>query len=177
MKKIILILTAFCVGHFFMGASTENTSIYTVECEAEIVIDQLFESKNVETYKFVIDNALEDSCFHTSYYIDDEEFLTYQQVVIFSEETTYFFVGTTSKCLMIHPYEKLKHFGSKADVNISKFDGGEELVYALKNVKYIREDKGIIKDGDLIMQFENSYNNHRYRIDILYSIHSETYEL
>lgn len=175
MKKMILILTAFCVGYFFMGASTENTNIYTVECEAEIVIDQLFESKNVETYKFVIDNALEDSCFHTSFYIDDEEFITYQQVIIFSEETTYLFVGTTTKHLMITPYKKSKHIDSKANVDVSVLD--ERFVYALENVKYIRKDKGIIKDGDLIMQFENSYNNHKYRIDILYSIHSKTYEL
>lgn len=170
MKKMILILSVFCVGHFFIAASSENISIYTVECEAEIVIDQLFESKNVETYKFVIDNAIEDGCINVSYYIDDAVVRSYEHVVVFSKETSYFFVGATTKHLMIHPYEKIKDFFN-GNVDVSTIDEG--FVYALKNVKFIRKEKEDIKIGDLIMQFENSYNNHKYRIDIFYSMNSE----
>lgn len=167
MKKTLLILTAFCIGYFCIAATSKNISIYNVETEAETIMDQLYENKNVETYKFVIDNAIEDGCINITYYIDDEVVKNYNNVLIFQEETTYFFVGTTSKCLILRPDENHKRFhNGKTDV--SNIDEG--FVNALKNVKYIRKEKNTIRTNDLIMQFENNLNGHNYRIEIKYNI-------
>ena len=40
----------------------------------------------------------------------------------------------------------------------------------MQNVSYIREEKGMIRNNDLIMQFENNYNNHNYRIEFKYGV-------
>ena len=125
MKKLILIVMMFCIGNLFIFASFDNTSIYTVETESEIIIDQLYESKNVETYKFIIDNAIENGCINVTYYIDDKAVKTSYNVLVFQDET---------------------------------------------NVSYIREEKGMIRNNDLIMQFENNYNNHNYRIEFKYGV-------
>lgn len=169
MKKTLLILTAFCIGYFCIAATSKNISIYNVETEAETIMDQLYENKNVETYKFVIDNAIEDGCINITYYIDDEVVKNYNNVLIFQEETTYFFVGTTSKCLILRPDENHKRFhNGKTDV--SNIDEG--FVNALQNVKYIRKEKSMIRTNDLIMQFENNLNGHNYKIEMRYSINN-----
>lgn len=169
MKKILLILTAFCIGYFCIAATSNNISIYTVETDAETIMDQLYENKNVETYKFVIDNAIEDGCINITYYIDDEIVENHLNVLIFQEKTTYFFVGTTSKCLILRPDENHKRFhNGKIDVN--NIDEG--FVNALQNVKYMRKEKNTIKTNDLIMQFENHFNGHNYKIEIRYNINS-----
>lgn len=108
MKKLILIVMMFCIGNLFIFASFDNTSIYTVETESEIIIDQLYESKNVETYKFIIDNAIENGCINVTYYIDDKAVKTSYNVLVFQDETSYFFIGTTSKCLFLRPDENIK---------------------------------------------------------------------
>ena len=167
MKKTLLILTAFCIGYFCIAATSKNISIYNVETEAETIMDQLYENKNVETYKFVIDNAIEDGCINITYYIDDEVVKNYNNVLIFQEETTYFFVGTTSKCLILRPDENHKRFhNGKTDV--SNIDEG--FVNALQNIKYIRKEKNTIRTNNLIMQFENHFNGHDYKIEIKYNI-------
>ena len=158
MKKTLLILTTLCIGYFCIAASSKNISIYTVETEAETIMDQLYENKNVETYKFIIDNAIEDGCINITNYLN---------VLTFQEKTSYFFVGTTSKCLILRPDENHKSFHN-GKIDVSTIDEG--FVSALQNVKYIREEKTMIRTDDLIIQFENGYNNHNYRIDIKYSM-------
>lgn len=167
MKKTLLILTTLCIGYFCIAASSKNISIYTVETEAETIMDQLYENKNVETYKFIIDNAIEDGCINITYYIDNEVVENYLNVLTFQEKTSYFFVGTTSKCLILRPDENHKSFHN-GKIDVSTIDEG--FVSALQNVKYIREEKTMIRTDDLIIQFENGYNNHNYRIDIKYSM-------
>ena len=81
MKKTLLILTTLCIGYFCIAASSKNISIYTVETEAETIMDQLYENKNVETYKFIIDNAIEDGCINITYYIDNEVVKNYLNVL------------------------------------------------------------------------------------------------
>ncbi len=167
MKKTLLILTAFCISYFCIAATSKNISIYNVETEAKTIMDQLYENKNVETYKFVIDNAIENGCINITYYIDDEVVQNYNNVLIFQEETTYFFVGTTSKCLILRPDENHKRFhNGKTDV--SNIDEG--FVNALQNIKYIRKEKNTIRTNNLIMQFENHFNGHDYKIEIKYNI-------
>ena len=51
---------------------------------------------------------------------------------------------------------------------MNKIDVG--FTYALQKIRFIREDNTPIKNGDLILQFENSINNHNYRIDLKYSL-------
>lgn len=167
MKKTLLILTTLCIGYFCIAASSKNISIYTVETEAETIMDQLYENKNVETYKFIIDNAIEDGCINITYYIDNEVVKNYLNVLTFQEKTSYFFVGTTSKCLILRPDENHKSFHN-GKIDVSTIDEG--FVSSLQNVKYIREEKTMIRTDDLIIQFENGYNNHNYRIDIKYSM-------
>ena len=53
MKKLILIVMMFCIGNLFIFASFDNTSIYTVETESEIIIDQLYESKKTVSLCFL----------------------------------------------------------------------------------------------------------------------------
>lgn len=167
MKKTLLIIIALCMCYFCIAASSKNISIYTVETEAESIMDQLYENKNVETYKFIIDNAIEDGCINITYYIDDEVVENYLNVLTFQEKTSYFFVGTTSKCLILRPDENHKSFHN-GKIDVSTIDEG--FVSALQNVKYIREEKTMIRTDDLIMQFENDYNHHNYRIEIKYSM-------
>lgn len=167
MKKTLLILTVLCISYFCSASSSKNISIYTVETEAETIMDQLYENKNVETYKFLIDNVLEDGCINITYYIDDEVVKNYLSVLVFREDTTYFFVGTTSKCLILQPDENNKRFHD-GKIDVSTIDEG--FVCALQNVEYIREDKAMIRTDDLIMKFENDYNNHNYRIEIKYNM-------
>ena len=57
---------------------------------------------------------------------------------------------------------------SNGKVDVSSIDEG--FIYALQNVSYIREEKGMIRNNDLIMQFENNYNNHNYRIEFKYGV-------
>ncbi|MFR2768218.1 MAG: hypothetical protein ACLTAI_08005 [Thomasclavelia sp.] len=88
-------------------------------------------------------------------------------MLVFQDETSYFFIGTTSKCLFLRPDEKHKRF-TDGKVDVSSIDEG--FIYALQNVSYIREEKGMIRNNDLIMQFENNYNNHNYRIEFKYGV-------
>lgn len=169
MKKIILIAMVFFIGNLFIFASSDNVSIYTVESESEIIIDQLYESKNIETYKFIIDNAVEDGCIDVTYYIDDEAVKNYYNVLVFQNETSYFFIGTSSKCLFLRPDTNNKRF-SNGKVDVSTIDQG--FIQTLQNVSYIRKEKDMIRNGDLIMQFENVYNNHNYRIEFKYGINN-----
>ena len=100
-------------------------------------------------------------------YIDDKAVKTSYNVLVFQDETSYFFIGTTSKCLFLRPDEKHKRF-TDGKVDVSSIDEG--FIYALQNVSYIREEKGMIRNNDLIMQFENNYNNHNYRIEFKYGV-------
>ena len=38
---------------------------------------------------------------------------------------------------------------------------------------YIREDKSMIRNDDLIMRFENVYNDHNYKIEFKYNVATE----
>ena len=59
----------------------------------------------------------------------------------------------------------------KGKVDVSSIDEG--FVYAMKNVGYIREDKSMIRNDDLIMRFENVYNDHNYKIEFKYNVATE----
>ena len=59
----------------------------------------------------------------------------------------------------------------KWKVDVSIIDEG--FVYAMKNVGYIREDKSMIRNDDLIMRFENVYNDHNYKIEFKYNVATE----
>lgn len=68
MKKIVLVL--FIVGIFLtpISAEQEITNIYHEESKEQKIIRQLYEDKNVRTYKFIVKNAVEDS-FWTLFFI------------------------------------------------------------------------------------------------------------
>ena len=43
----------------------------------------------------------------------------------------------------------------------------------MQNVVYIREDKSMIRNDDLIIRFENVYNDHNYEIEFKYNVATE----
>ena len=51
--------------------------------------DRLYESKNVETYKFIIDNAIENGCINVTYYIDDKAVKTNYNAVSYTHLDVY----------------------------------------------------------------------------------------
>ena len=170
MKKIMMFIMVFCISQTFIFAASDNISVYTVETESEIIIDQLYENKNVETYKFIIENAIEDGCINITYSIDDQVVRNDNNILVFQEKTSYFFIGTTPKHLFLRPDKKNKRF-VKGKVDVSSIDEG--FVYAMKNVGYIIQDKSMIRNDDLIMRFENVYNDHNYKIEFKYNVATE----
>lgn len=167
MKKIVLIVMIMSILFIPVSADSNNTNIYFEEIKSEKIIDQLYENKNVKTYKFIIENTIEDSRINVTYYIDNEIIKTDNSVVVFQEETSYFFIGTTLKCIILRPEKNIKS-NKYGKTDISQID--EKFTEALQNVKYIRKEKSTIMNNDLIMQFEYSVNNHNYRIDFNYEV-------
>ena len=166
MKKIVLVL--FIVGIFLtpISAEQEITNIYHEESKEQKIIRQLYEDKNVRTYKFIVKNAVEDSFLDIVFYIDGEIKRTDISVLEFQNETDYFIIVMTLETLVIRSHRtKRKKYSTKA---MNKIDVG--FTYALQKIRFIREDNTPIKNGDLILQFENSINNHNYRIDLKYSL-------
>lgn len=168
MKKIILMVMIAGMFLTSVSANSNATSIYFEETDSAKIISQLYENKNVKTYKLVIDNAFENSHIDVIYYIDDEIIRTDDNVLIFQDNTSYFIVGTTLKKIILRPDKRNKGntYGQK---DVSKID--EKFAQALQNIKYIRKEKKSIMSGDLIIQFEYLTNNHIYRIDFKYAIY------
>lgn len=167
MKKMILIAMIISILFIPVSADSNNTNIYFEEIESEKIIDQLYENKNVRTYKFVVENTIEDSCINVTYYIDDKVIKTDNNVVVFQEETGYFVIGTTLQCIILRPDKNIKS-NKYGKVDVSLIDEG--FLQALQNINYVRKEKSTIMNNDLIIQFEYSMNNYKYRIDFYFEI-------
>ena len=165
MKKLFLV--TLVMGMLVMSVSAKSLppKVYYEESTIKRKMDEIYESNQVNAYKFVLENVSDKNYVDMIFYIDDMVDFVDNQLIEVSNNTEYFVIGTTINSF------KIRGGGTGFRPSFESIRNGiikDSFYDVLQHPTYIRIDKDEAMDYDLIMRFEAEVEGQVYRIDIIW---------